>query len=266
MYAAPVNRRAFLRRSGLMAAGAVVGGAGVAGAQQLDQHNSDSVSGHAVGNFRPSGLSTTTITWRWPTTDPVVALTFDDGPSRAYTSRVLDILDHKDVVATFFQIGKHVQALPGLSRRAAERHEIGNHTWSHPSMALGRPLPVARQLRRGAQAIVHATGKAPTVYRPPYGYFSGATAMVAAGLNYPIVLWDVKFDVTDSASSNIARIGGQVRPGSIILGHDGGTLNNEVVVQALPELIDTIRGHGLRFVTVTQLLTSATMSTAPSHL
>lgn len=249
-----------------MAAGAVVGGAGTAGAQLLEHHNGDALSGHAVGQDRPLGLSATTIAWRWPTTEPVVALTIDDGPSRAYTSRVLDILEHKDVVATFFQIGRHVRAFPELSRRVAQRHEIGNHTWSHPSMALGRPLPVTRQLRRTAQAITHATGKMPTLYRPPYGYFSGATAMVAAGLNYSIVLWDVKFNVADSASSNIARISGQVRPGSIILGHDGGTLNNEVVVQALPGLIDKIRAQGMRFVTVTQLLATATASTGPSHL
>jgi peptidoglycan/xylan/chitin deacetylase (PgdA/CDA1 family) len=261
-----VNRRAFLRGSGLLAAGAVVGGAGAAGAQLVEHHNSDALSGHAIGDFRPPGLSATTVAWRWPTSEPVVALTIDDGPSRAYTSRVLDILEQKGVVATFFQIGRHVRAFPDLSQRVAERHEIGNHTWSHPSMALGRPRPVTRQLRRTAQAITHATGKVPTLYRPPYGYFSGATAMVAAGLNYSIVLWDVKFDVTDTAASNIARISGQVRPGSIILGHDGGTLNNEVVVQALPGLIDTIHGHGMRFVTVTQLLGMTTTSKVPSHL
>jgi peptidoglycan-N-acetylglucosamine deacetylase len=261
-----VNRRAFLRRSGLIAAGAVVGAAGTAGAEQLFEHNDDELSGHAVGAFRPQALAATTIAWRWPTTEPVVALTIDDGPSRAYTSRVLDILDHQDVVATFFQMGKHVRAFPELSQRAAQRHEIGNHTWSHPSMALGRPEPVIRQLRRTAEVITHVTGKVPTLYRPPYGYFSGATAMVAASMNYSIVLWDVKFNVTDSASSNIARISGQVRPGSIILGHDGGTMSNEVVVQALPGLIDAIRRRGLRFVTVSRLLASTTTSRLPSRL
>lgn len=247
-----------------MAAAAVVGAVATAGAgQELAHHTDPALSGHAVGDFRPPGLCATTITWRWPTTEPVVALTIDDGPSLAYTTRVLDILARKDVAATFFQVGKRVRALPELSRRVAQRHEIGNHTWSHPSMALGRPQQVTRQLRRTAQVIGHATGTMPTLYRPPYGYFSGATAMVAAGLSYSIVLWDVKFDVTDDASSNITRIARAVRPGSIILGHDGGTLNNEVVVQALPGLIDAIHGLGLRFVTVTQLLRTATASTFP---
>ena len=261
-----MNRRGFLRRSGLLAAGAMVGVAATASAEPLAEHSDDKVSGYAVGNHRPPELAATTIAWRWPTSEPIVALTIDDGPSLAYTARILDILDHKDVVATFFQVGKHVQALPALSQRAAQRHEIGNHTWSHPSMALGRPVPVTRELRRTAEMITHVTGKAPTLYRPPYGYFSGATAMVAAGMNYSIVLWDVKFNVADSASSNIARISSQARPGSIILGHDGGTLDNEVVVQALPGLIDAIRKQGLRFVTVTQLLASGTTPVVPSRL
>jgi len=134
-----VNRRGFLRRSGLLAAGAMVGVAATASAEPLAEHSDDKVSGYAVGNHRPPELAATTIAWRWPTSEPIVALTIDDGPSLAYTARILDILDHKDVVATFFQMGKHVQALPALSQRAAQRHEIGNHTWSHPSMALGRP-------------------------------------------------------------------------------------------------------------------------------
>lgn len=261
-----MNRRGFLRRSGLLAAGAMVGVAATAGAEPLVERNDDKLSGYAVGGYRPPGLAATTIAWRWPTSEPVVALTIDDGPSLAYTPRVLDILDQKDVVATFFQIGKHVQALPQLSQRAARRHEIGNHTWSHPNMALGQSVPVTRQLRRTAEVITQVTGHAPRLYRPPYGDFSGATAMVAAGMKYSIVLWDVKFNVTDSASSNITRISRQVRPGSIILGHDGGTLNNEVVVQALPGVIDAIRKQGLRFVTVTQLLASATTSMVPSRL
>ncbi|HEY3715778.1 MAG TPA: polysaccharide deacetylase family protein [Jatrophihabitantaceae bacterium] len=261
-----MDRRAFLRRSGLVAAGAAAGVAGTAGADQLVEHDDAELSGHAVGDFRPAGVAAATIVYRWPTTEPVVALTIDDGPSRRYTSRVLDILDEKNVEATFFQMGKHVRAFPDLAQRAAQRHEIGNHTWSHPSMALGRPPSVTRQLGRTAQVITHVTGRAPTLFRPPYGYFSGATAMVAAGMRYSIVLWDVKFNVTDSSTSNIERIAGQVVPGSIILGHDGGTMNNEVVVQALPGLIDAVRQRGLRFVTVTHLLASPTTSKAPSHL
>ena len=261
-----MNRRAFLRRSGLVAAGAAAGAAGTVGVEQLVEHDDAELSGHAVGDFRPPGVSATTIVYRWPTTQPLVALTIDDGPSQKYTSRVLDILDDKNVDATFFQMGKHVRAYPVLSQRAAARHEIGNHTWSHPSMALGQPQSVTRQLQRTARIITQVTGRAPTLFRPPYGYFSGATAMVAAGMQYPIVLWDTKFNVTDSAASNIARISGQVSAGSIILGHDGGTLNNDVVVEALPGLIDAVRRRGLRFVTITQLLGSAPSSKPPTHL
>jgi len=81
--------------------------------------------------------------------------------------------------------------------------------------------------------------------------------MAAVGMQYTIVLWDVKYNVEDSAASNVARIATDASRGSIILAHDGGTLNNDVVVETLPSLIDRLRQRGLRFVTVSHLLRSA---------
>jgi peptidoglycan/xylan/chitin deacetylase (PgdA/CDA1 family) len=264
-----VNRRAFLGRTGLVAGGALIGGgalgAGAATAAEegrLDKRSP--ASGMAVGAHRPPNVAATTITYRVPTNEPVVALTLDDGPSTKYTQRVLDILERKNVQATFNLIGKHAQALPDLARRVAERHEIGNHTWSHPNMSFAPAPAAARQLRRGAKAITEATGHVPATYRPPYGYFSGATIMVATGMGYPIIMWDFEFNQhTESASENIARMTRLVRPGSIILGHDGGTLNCEVVVAALPELIDRIHDKGLRFVTTSEILAVQPARTGP---
>ncbi len=213
------------------------------------------MSGHAVGDFRPPNIAATTITYRVPTDEPVVALTLDDGPSTKYTQRVLDILERKIVRATFNLIGKHAQALPDLARRVAERHEIGNHTWSHPNMTFAQATFADHQLRRGAEAIADATGHVPATYRPPYGYFSGATIMVATGMGYPIVLWDFEFNQHgESAAANITRMTRLVRPGSIVLAHDGGTLNCDVVVAALPEFIDRVHDKGLRFVTTSEIL------------
>jgi peptidoglycan/xylan/chitin deacetylase (PgdA/CDA1 family) len=260
-----MNRRDFLRRAGLVAGGSVAGAGAAIAAEQARLDLSVSSAGHAVGRDRPAGLLTTSINYRVATTQPFVALTFDDGPSAKYTARVLDILDQKDVTATFFLIGSHVAALPALARRAAERHEIGNHTWSHPNMGLYAAPDAARQLERTEREIVAATGHKPTLFRPPYGSFSGATAMIATGLRYPIMLWDIEFNqhVHDTAAANVDRLGRAAGPGSIILGHDGGTLDGEILVEALPGLIDRLRARGFGFATVTQLLTLGADSSKP---
>ncbi|MEP6598817.1 MAG: polysaccharide deacetylase family protein [Actinomycetota bacterium] len=257
-----MNRRAFLRRSSLLTGGALAGAgvlagaAGSAAAEEYRVHTDVAMSGLAVGPARPAGLRGTSLTYRVDTDVPMVALTFDDGPSERFTPRVLDILERARVVATFFMIGSHASALPELARRVAQRHEIGNHTATHPDLSLARAAEATAQLAHAAEQIRIATGRAPTVFRPPYGRFSGASAMVAAGMQYPIVLWDLKFDVRSTAGSNVDRLAAAAGPGSIILGHDGGTLDNDVVAQALPGLIDRLRARGLRFATVSELLTA----------
>jgi peptidoglycan/xylan/chitin deacetylase (PgdA/CDA1 family) len=252
-----VNRRTFLRRAGLAAGGAVVGGAGVAGAEQYRILEQIRWSGKAVGAHRPPGVVGTVIAYRVSTDEPEVALTFDDGPSPEYTGRILQILAEHDATATFFMVGRAVLAHPELAQAvAAAGHELGNHTWSHADLAIARAPEVTSQLSRAEAAIVTVTGTHPTLYRPPYGYFSGATAMVAAGMHYPMVLWDLLFDRsrTATAAGNVASLASRAQPGSIILGHDGGSMSCEVVVQALPALIDRLRERGLRLVTVSQLL------------
>jgi len=252
-----VDRRAFLRSSGLVAGGTLLGAGGGSAVAEYSSHQHESLAGHAVGADRPPKLGATTIAYRAACSEPLIALTFDDGPSTKYTSHVLDILDAKDVTATFFVIGKHAARFPALVRRAAQRHEIGNHTWSHHHLSTGRARPVTRELQRTEQEIRGITGRAPVAFRPPYGCFSGAAAMAAVGMQYSIVLWDVKYNTQDSAASNLARIATNASRGSIILAHDGGTLNNDVVVETLPSLIDRLRQRGLRFVTVSHLLRSA---------
>jgi peptidoglycan/xylan/chitin deacetylase (PgdA/CDA1 family) len=259
-----VNRRRFLTRAGLLAGGGLAGAATSVGVEEYRLRENVTTSGHAVGRYRPAGLASTTITYRAPTTAPIVALTFDDGPSERYTNRVLNILDRHDIPATFFLIGAHVVRYPSLAQRVAERHQIGNHTWTHPDMSLASAPTATSQLSLAANAISTVTGRQPIAFRPPYGAFSGATAMVATGLGYPIVLWDFEFNQHgESAAANLDRMVPATRPGSIILGHDGGTLNCEVVVDVLPPLIDGIRARGFRFVRLSDLLVAGRAPTPP---
>lgn len=246
--------------------GGVAGAVGATGVEELRIRDQLATSGHAVGTFRPPGVTSTTITYRVDTAKPVIALTFDDGPSHRYTERVLDVLDHQDVPATFFLIGQHALRYRDLARRTAERHEVGNHTWSHPALSLADAAACRKQLTRAADAISSACGRDPTAFRPPYGTFSGATAMIATGMGYPIVLWDYEFDQHgESAAVNLDRLVRLARPGSIVLGHDGGTLNCEVVVAVLPRLIDELRDGGFQFVTVSELLAEGTPPPTAPH-
>src|SRR5690348_13691686 len=70
-----------------------------------------------------------------PTADKLVALTFDDGPLPDYTPRFLDVLDEAGVPATFFVVGRHLEEHAGLLRGRLDRHEVGNHSWSHDDLA-----------------------------------------------------------------------------------------------------------------------------------
>jgi peptidoglycan/xylan/chitin deacetylase (PgdA/CDA1 family) len=254
-----VDRRTFLRRAGLAAGGAAAGVAATGGAADFHIKEQLRYSAKAVGGYRPKNLTTSVIAYRVPTSEPLVALTFDDGPSVAYTAKVLEILEREQVPATFNLIGRHVAALPELAKEIAATHEVGNHTWSHPNLALARAPAARDQLRRGADIIAEVTGQQPRVFRPPYGSISGATMMFAVSMGYPIVLWDFEFNQHGrSAAANVTHMTRQARPGSIILAHDGGTLNCDVVVQALPALIDRLRQKGLGFVTTTELIALGT--------
>src|SRR6266446_5278073 len=104
---------------------------------------------------------------------PYIAMTFDDGPSATLTPKLLDLLAAHHIKATFFVIGQNVADHPEIVQRAArEGHEIGNHSWSHPYLAKMSDDAVRRELRRTDGAIKDATGRRPTLMRPPYGSIS----------------------------------------------------------------------------------------------
>jgi peptidoglycan/xylan/chitin deacetylase (PgdA/CDA1 family) len=258
------GRRTFLRRAALVAGGAAIGAGGGLAHEWAHVHFQLSKSGHALGEERPAGLTQTRLVYRAPAGGgeagggaPRIALTFDDGPSTRYTQRVLDVLERADVRATFFMVGERVRRLPGLARDVAARHAVGNHTWDHVDLSLAQAGEARSQLHRTHDEIALATGSEPALFRPPFGRFSGATAMIATSLGYPIVLWDTLFDVDRDAAHNVERLSGSAEDGTIVLAHDGGPLNSEVVLESLPELIARLRDRGFRFDTVPQLLASA---------
>jgi peptidoglycan/xylan/chitin deacetylase (PgdA/CDA1 family) len=180
---------------------------------------------------------------------PVVALTFDDGPSE-YTDDFLRILREKGVHGTFFEIGQEMPGREDVMRRIlAEGDEIGDHTMNHVE------FPGYDQIAGAASRIAAYTHFEPCLFRPPGGGASGGVVATAGSLGMRTINWDVdpqdwSLPGTEAIYSNVV---GHARNGSIILMHDGGGPRGETLA-ALPRIIDTLRARGFGFATVSELL------------
>jgi peptidoglycan-N-acetylglucosamine deacetylase len=120
-----------------------------------------------------------------------LALTFDDGPNPACTPRLLEILASHNVHATFFMIGSSAQQEPALVRRIlAEGHLVGNHSWSHPNLALTPARQVDEELTRTSETIQQITGSPIKYFRPPYGARRPYVLRTARRLRMIPVTWN----------------------------------------------------------------------------
>lgn len=206
-----------------------------------------------------------TIT-RWGArSDKVVALTFDDGPSEKFTPQILDILARKHVKATFFLIGKNAALYPDIVRRIyREGHDIGNHTFTHPNVALLPNRQIELELTATQRVLESEIGVHTTIWRPPYlediepaSTEDTAALVESANLGYTTIGQDI--DPKDWARPGIDKIlrralaGLDHHEGNVILLHDAGG-DREETVKALPRLIDAIRAHGYHFVPIHDLL------------
>jgi peptidoglycan-N-acetylglucosamine deacetylase len=192
-----------------------------------------------------------------PGTQKLVALTFDDGPRPDYTPRFLDVLDEARVPATFFLVGRNLERHAGLVRGRLDRHEVGNHSWSHDDLATLDLTGARRELERAHDAIRRHTGREPALMRPPYGHLGGSTVLAADAMGYDIVLWSHQMRERKYAGDPTAQaqdLIGTVRPGSIVLAHDAGDERRLIALNALPAMIAGLQEAGYRFVTVSELL------------
>ncbi|MER7578369.1 polysaccharide deacetylase family protein [Kitasatospora sp. NPDC097691] len=182
----------------------------------------------------------------------VVYLTFDDGPSPAYTPKVLATLARYGVRATFFEIGQNVAAHPSLTAQVARQgHSVQNHSWSHPDLRRLSGSALDSQVSATDRVIRARTGRTPTCLRPPYGAVDATVRSHAAALGKQVVLWSV--DPADWSRPGTAairsRVLNNVRPGSVILLHDGGGDRSQTVA-ALPVVISTLKARGYGFATL----------------
>ncbi|MEU6969410.1 polysaccharide deacetylase family protein [Kitasatospora aureofaciens] len=175
----------------------------------------------------------------------VVALTIDDGPDPKYTPAVLDLLQQNGIRATFFLIGENAVEHPALVREIADRgHHIANHTWTHPDLRHMSEGAVRDELERTSDLLHQTTGRLPTWFRAPGGDWSPVSLKVAADLGLRNMGWSV--DPRDwsrpGTPAIIDTILKEVRPGAIVLNHDGGGDRSQTVAALktyLPTLIDS---------------------------
>ena len=214
----------------------------------------------AAAHAGPAGPVARGVIWRVRTDEKVVALTFDDGPDPKYTPKLLELARAKGVKFTFFLVGKNVRSYPDLARQEVnEGHAVGNHTWDHRLMTKLTARQARSEIARCEKELDRVCGPVPRVMRPPKGKWDEGTARAARTLGYPVILWSLELEhhPRRSAERLAQRAIGLVRPGAIILAHDGQVdrrTDRSKTLQALPLVIDGLQRKGYRFVTVPELL------------
>lgn len=191
------------------------------------------------------------------TSEKVVALTFDDGPDPNYTPRVLDTLHHYAIHATFFQQGRLIQQYPWITRRAVgEGNCIGNHTFTHPYLTHLTPQAVRTEMESCEHCLETNAGITTALFRSPRGDWNPTIYRQTVHDHEHLILWTLALEHHDAPTPQAMaqRVLQRVRPGDIILMHDGAFVSRESTVQSLPILIEGLQRLGYRCVTVPELL------------
>jgi peptidoglycan/xylan/chitin deacetylase (PgdA/CDA1 family) len=175
---------------------------------------------------------------------PALALGFDDGPSNV-TPDILDILKQYDVRASFFVIGRKVEANADIIRRmVAEGHDVGNHTWSHPHLSEISLEEALKQMHDCDAVLEKVLGYKPSLGRPPFG-------STRNDLDYPMIVWNLDpKDWRDRDPELVAqRILDDATPGALGILHDTHPATAQAVAIFLPKLLDM----GYKVLSVTEL-------------
>jgi peptidoglycan/xylan/chitin deacetylase (PgdA/CDA1 family) len=190
------------------------------------------------------------------TTEKAVALTYDDGPNPPYTNQLLDLLERNQIKATFFVIGKIIEKHPQTVQLILSKgHEVGNHSYSHKSLIFENPWFIRSEIEKTDKLLRQLGVKEEIHFRAPYGRKLLVLPYLLAKIDKKNILWTI--DSKDYEASNPQVIETyvleQIRPGSIILMHDGGGERSQTVA-ATEMLIKKLKEKGYTFKTVSELM------------
>lgn len=183
---------------------------------------------------------------------PMVALTYDDGPSATNTPRILAALKAHGARATFFMVGKQAEKNQNLvSQMVAQGCEVANHTYDHTMMSKVDAVELTRQLERTNQVVADASGVSPVLMRPCGGERNDAGMNAVGSISMPAILWsiDTRDWKTRDAQNTVSMVLEQVKDGDIVLMHDLYDATAEASETLIPELIK----RGYQLVTVSEL-------------
>jgi peptidoglycan/xylan/chitin deacetylase (PgdA/CDA1 family) len=195
---------------------------------------------------------------------PMVALTFDDGPSK-HTARILDLLERYNARATFCTVGNLLGSRRDtVARAAALGCEVIGHSWDHKNLTKLTDAEIKKQLLDTSAAIEAITGVKTRLYRPPYGAVSDKVRNVSRELGFAIINWSVdpldwKTRDADAVYNAIMR---DVADRAIVLSHDSYATTAAAMERVIPELIS----QGYQLVTVSELLSDAHDSLTPGQV
>lgn len=193
------------------------------------------------------------VLYKGNTTSKLIALTFDDGPNKDVTPKVLNLLKKHNINATFFCIGSRMPGNETLIQKIHQSgHIIGNHTYSHANtFDFFSTSKVKKELEETEQLMISITGKQMQLFRPPFGITNPNIAKAVSLLDYKTIGWSIRtFDtVSDNKKRILKKVNNQLQNGSVILLHDV----NEYVLDILEEIILLAKSRGYGFVTIDKM-------------
>ncbi|MDO7786577.1 polysaccharide deacetylase family protein [Desulforamulus aquiferis] len=193
------------------------------------------------------------LTYQVETNQKVVALTFDDGPTKN-VNQVLQLLDKYDAKATFFLIGEEIEQYPEGAKKIVEAgHQIGNHTFSHNRMVFKTPSYIKKEIEKTDQLIRRAGYNGEIDFRPPNGKKLVGLPYYLKKHNRDTITWNIEPDsFYVAALDKVNYVMDNIKPGSIILMHpmydDTGK-----ELQAIEGVLQALSNEGYTFVTINEL-------------
>ncbi len=217
---------------------------------------------HAVAPERLGPKVTERVIWRAVTDERKIALTFDDGPHPLYTPQLLEIFEKHSAPATFFLVGKHIEQNFGLAQQIVQqKHEIANHTFTHPLMFKLTDEQMRDEISRTDALLRQLGNSAPKFLRPPVGLFSKRVLNIVEECGYRTVVGDVYPRDPHLPGTNriVSRVLSRVVTGSIVIMHDGGNsehVDRSQTIAAVQALLPQLRERGFEFVRLSELVGS----------
>lgn len=184
-----------------------------------------------------------------------VCLTFDDGPDPAFSPRILDILAEHKARASFFVVGEFAEQHPQLvERMLQEGHTVGNHTFHHYHPWTVLPGTAREEVARTSKSLQKIIGFAPRWFRPPHGRLRRAMLKQVAAEGMKTVLWTRSMIDWGPLGTDegIAERMAEIRPGEVILMHDGERQHNKpgITARQLPALLERLQRRGIHTLTL----------------